>query len=279
MAVTGRTWPNVTVSVIARRRNLAAASPFRIRLPVHGTSCATRLRVKLTPSEPEPRQTAGVSTEPPHEHVPVWSDEEWEDWTDYADQVRVEVRFKSWLGAEDEPEYWVLEADGAAWPKDWLTRQVVELASASAEASCCGRGNYALDIYDRKTEWGASSAAIDLILTLSQDLMSEATWLALYEVGRRAAARLRAKHPDWSGPPVTEEQAAESALWAVLRRYKESKREGLDVRSVEFVDDRKVLVVLSEAETGIRYTVEVTGHSESLRLSRVRKVEKPEREV
>ena len=56
---------------------------------------------------------------------------------------------------------------------------VVEFAAASADESCCGRGNYELDAKESKTEWGAGSAAVELVLTLSQDLLSEATWFAL----------------------------------------------------------------------------------------------------
>lgn len=213
----------------------------------------------------------------PHEHNPsVWTDKYWAEWSEYADQVRVEVRFKSWLDADDEPEFWVLESDGAEWSKDWLSRQLVELAAFDAERSCCGRGNYTLDVTDRKTEWGASGAAVEAILTLSQNLLSEATWVALGALGQKLATRLKEKHPDWSAPPMTQEQARESAKWAVLMRYRELTHETLDIRSVEFVDDRTVHVVLKETTSGLTYTVEIVGHSESVRRSRIRKIAQPD---
>ncbi len=41
--------------------------------------------------------------------------------SEYADQVTVQVRFKQWVGADDADEFWLIEANGAAWSKDWLT--------------------------------------------------------------------------------------------------------------------------------------------------------------
>lgn len=71
-------------------------------------------------------------------------------------------------GAEDAEEQWFLQSDGAAWTKDWLSRQLINLAAADAANSCCGRGNYFLDTRDKKTEWGASGALFEAFLTLSE---------------------------------------------------------------------------------------------------------------
>ena len=56
-----------------------------------------------------------------------------------------------------------------------------------------------LDAADRKTEWGSSGAAFDAVLTLSENLLSEATWVALGAIAQNLRARLKAK----DGRPAT----------------------------------------------------------------------------
>lgn len=211
-------------------------------------------------------------TDEQHLHEPLaYTDEEWEKWKDYADAVTIQVRFKSWAGAEDNTESWVVEADGSAWSKDWLTRQLVELAAADAQNSCCGRGNYMLDAADRETEWGASGAAFEAVLTLSENLLSEATWVALGALAQSLRARLKAKDGGPDGEPMTDEQARDAALWTVVRSRNVS-RDDLRVTAVEFADHHTVLVELREVVSGRRFTVELQGHNDCVRMSRVRRI-------
>lgn len=206
-----------------------------------------------------------------HESHDGYTDEAWDDWKDYADVVTVQVNFRAWMGAEDNDETWYVESDGAAWPKDWLTRQLVDLAAADATNSCCGVGNYSLNARDSKTEWGASGAVFEAVLTLSENLLSEATWVALGAVGQRLAARLKARNPEWSGPPLTEEQATHSAQGAVLRAS-DLSHEVLKVVSVEFVEPHLARVEVRDQASGDEYTVDVRGYSESVRCGRIRKI-------
>ncbi len=205
---------------------------------------------------------------------PAYTDEEWNEWKDYADTVTIHVRFKSWAGAEANDESWTIETDGAAWSKDWLARQLVELAAADAGNSCCGRGNYMLDATDRKTEWGASGAGFEAVLTLSENLLSEATWVALGALAQTLRARLKAREPWPDGEPITEEEARNSAFWAVVRS-RDVARGDLRVSSVEFVDHDTVLVELLDATSGTRFTVEMNGHHDCVRRCRVRKIVEP----
>lgn len=214
--------------------------------------------------------------DPGSEHEHGYSDEEWNEWNDYADQVWVVIKFKTWAGAEDEDQAWFIESDGAAWPKDWLTRQLVDLAAADAANSCCGRGNYMLDTRESKTEWGASGAAVEVILTLSENLLTEATSAAVGAIAVHLAARMKARHPHWlgGGDPLTEEQARASAVNTV-ERVRGLPYDALELQSVEILSERVALVELLDKSSGRRYTVEVTGHSESVRASRIRKVVQP----
>lgn len=209
-----------------------------------------------------------------HDDSPAWTDEAWDAWKDYADTVDVQVRFKSWAGAEDNDERWQLSVDGAAWPKDWLSRQLIELAAADAENSCCGTGNYMLTATDRKTEWGASGAAYEVVLTLSDNLLSDATWVALGAVGQRLAARLKKEHGEWPSvtEPLLDEDVRNSATWAVLRAYDYVSYESLLVESVELLDKESAVAVVRHLETDRRYTVEVHGNGGPIHSTRLRKI-------
>ena len=83
------------------------------------------------------------------EHEVVWSEDEWAQWEEYADQVRVEVRFRQWAGGPDLEEVWSLSSDGAAWPREWVVRQLRQVAAG-------GGGSYLLHVHDHRTERGAS---------------------------------------------------------------------------------------------------------------------------
>ncbi len=203
-----------------------------------------------------------------HDHT--YSDDEWNAWNDYADQVGVLIKFRSWAGADDNDQAWYVESDGAAWSKDWLTRQLVDLAGTDAENR---RGDYFLDTRDSKTEWGASVAVFEAVLTLSESLLTEAMSAAVGALAHRLATRMKAKFG--GGQPLTEGQARASAENTVAR-VKGLPHDALELRSLEFVDDQVALVELLDRSSGRRYTVEVTGHSDSVRASRIRKVVQPD---
>lgn len=213
-----------------------------------------------------------------HDHSgDAYSEEEWQEWKDYADQVSVQVRFRTWAGAEDAEEQWFLQSDGAAWTKDWLSHQLVNLAAANGANSCCGRGNYFLDTKDKKTEWGASSAVFEAVLTLSENLMAEATWVALGALGQKLATRLKQQNPEWiEQDPLSDEQAQACATWAV-ETARGAAYDSLVVRSIEYLSD-SVLVELVDP-SGFVYLVEVQTRGDCVRLSRIRKVTRPDSEA
>jgi hypothetical protein len=209
-----------------------------------------------------------------HKHLTdSYDDKEWQEWKDYADQVSVQVRFRSWAGANDAEEHWLLQSDGAAWTKDWLSRRLINLAAADAANSCCGRGNYFLDTRDKKTEWGASGALFEALLTLSENLMSEATWVALGALGRELGERLRKQNPGWiATDEITEEQIHACAVW-VVETDRKIPYDSLVVDSTEYLDGH-VLVELHDP-AGVAYVVEVQTRGDFVRLGRIRKVTRP----
>ncbi len=210
-----------------------------------------------------------------HQHLAdAYDDKEWQEWKDFADQVSVQVRFRTWAGAEDAEEQWYLQSDGAAWTKNWLSRQLINLAAADAANSCCGRGNYFLDTRDKKTEWGASGAVFEAVLTLSENLLAEATWVALGALGRDLGERLRRKNPEWvASEEITEEQVHACAIW-VVEADRQIPYDSLVVRSTEYLDGHVLVELVDPA--GVLYLVEVQTRGDFVRLGRIRKVTRPE---
>jgi hypothetical protein len=215
-----------------------------------------------------------------HDHAPddhKLTDDEWNAWKDYADQVTVDVRFMAGLGEDNNDESWTLVTDGAAWPKDWLTRELVDLAAADAPNSCCGRGNYILEARDHKHEWGASAAAFEVLLTLRDGLMTEVTWVALGALGTKLAGRLREMRGTWelAEDRIDDPYLHMQAVYAVSRA-KGVSSDSLEVKSAELTDDDGLLVEVADTGTGRRYTVEVRLRGTGVRMMRIRKVTEPD---
>lgn len=106
------------------------------------------------------------------------------------------MRFREWVGAGEADEFCSVQTDGAVWSRDWLTRQLVELATAEGDGGCCGAGTYLLDRRDHWTEWVASSSTLGVVLTLAQDQASNAVWAVFGALTNTLAARLRESHRD-----------------------------------------------------------------------------------
>lgn len=212
-----------------------------------------------------------------HQHDSTWTDEIWREWDDYADQVSVEVRFKEWAGAEDADERWLLSSDGAAWSKDWLKREVVDLAAVGSSGGCCGSGTYLLDSRERTTEWGASASVFEIVLTLAQDQLSNATWAALGALSAKLAGRLRRRRVEQGGFEELEwdTEAASSAAFSAVRRLYEVAPDALEVRSVERRDDGVMVVEVHERTSRSLFTVDVRSPGGDVYLARVRKITEP----
>lgn len=193
---------------------------------------------------------------------------------DYFDRVAIVVRFKEWAGAPDNDEAWLIETYGAAWSKDWLTEQVEDLAAAEG-GGCCGRGAYFLETRDRKTEWGASGASFEILLTLAENMLSDATWAGLGVLAMHLRSKLK-ERSEWGvfDEKLTDEDVRETAIRAVVT-LQDVEPQQLNVRSVERSANDSLLVNVQETATGRQYTVEVKNGHGSARLARIRKVTEP----
>jgi hypothetical protein len=204
-----------------------------------------------------------------HEHNEA-AIEAWAQWADYADEVRVAVRFREWLGADgDEDEAWTIHASGSAWQRDWLTRELTGIAAAGDD-DCGGRGNFELEVKTRKIEWGASAAAYELILTLPQALLDAGIGTVVGAVAGQMATKLKPMFGDLDSEPLTEEDAEHGARMAVVLS-RSVDADSLQLRSLEVVSADMAVVVLHHAASSVTYDVEVRSLRNTVRLSRIRK--------
>jgi hypothetical protein len=190
------------------------------------------------------------------------------------DRVAVQVRFVSTLDpAVDPSEIWTVETSGSAWRREWLTEQVADLSFVQPDGSTETPWPFTLDVRERRTEWGASSAVVDVVLTLMQDQASNALWVAVGVIGHHLARLLKnARGRGDVELDLTDDAARQEAKSAVMRFADHLSWGNLAVRSVEATGGGSVTVEVRDAATGTVYTVDVKRVSGHVRLARVRKV-------
>jgi len=205
-----------------------------------------------------------------------WIEAPHSEWVEQVDRVSVELRFKASAGADDADEVWWINTYGSAWSRAWLADQLAQLAVIGHQSGLSGDVLFDLDARDRRTEWGASGAVYEVVLTLSENLLSDAMWLVLGALGDRLATRLKEKRAGWSSDEddLTDQRAREAAL-AAVQRLRGITRDGLDVRSVESLGRVAVLVGVRETATGAGFTVRVEAKSGGVFVGRVQKVIEP----
>ena len=140
--------------------------------------------------------------------------DQFEQFRRYADRVTVNVRG---LGEDRDPDQghdWFVVTDGAPWDPDWLLRQVEALGYRHYGDE--REPVYGLELTERRVEWGASAAVIQVVLQ---------TMLAIgLEEGVRSLARVLAGKLRESGRPdeysLDEDEAVNRARWLVTARYR-----------------------------------------------------------
>lgn len=187
---------------------------------------------------------------------------------DYLDQATVRIEFREYL---DLPvlETWTIQVDpgGVSDLKTWLPREMRELA-ASDHGGCCGAGAYEMRSLSVDFEWGASASSFELVTTLRDSLMNEATWALLCALAGRLSLKLE---PLIHTPiePLDQDGLVHAArTTAVLD-------EGLDSGSLRVAkctleSEHAGSVTLEDTTTGNTYTVETVAYRNSVKISRVK---------
>lgn len=174
-----------------------------------------------------------------HGEYMYWTEERWREWADYADEVKVRVKFVDGPINENRPEeVWSFEfGPEHDWDRQWLERHLAELATTD-ESSCCGHGNYTMDSKASRTEWGASGAVHEIVMSVSTGILSAALWHAFLKIANTASSR-----------------AAVSPTTAAGDAIEHSKRRVANhLGRMVSVDD---LTILSAAEEASEWTIQV----------------------
>lgn len=192
---------------------------------------------------------------------------------DYADNVKVSVRIGDMPVDEYVTEALEVVAPGAAWSRKWLVDQVEDLP---AEAVKPGDppSPYAIDVIERRHEWGASAATFEILLYLasamSGGIVGNAAYDAVKVVVKKMTQRLAASGDHGLVEPITEAEARERAEALINSRFREPV-ESLQLRDIEIRPPFDA-VVTYRGINGWDYTCEMTTEEGLVHFSRVRRI-------
>lgn len=165
-------------------------------------------------------------------------------------------------------EYWEIEWFGSTLSRDEVADEV-ERIPASAVTSGEPPLPYAIDIAEKRTEWGASGAVLDVAIFVAEAVGAAATWEAVKWTVRRWCDRSRKVGPDLPYKSLTEYELVERAKWFICERY-------------SIKDDRLVLVShelrppnwgtsIFESGDGWTYTCEVVLEDGLVTITRIKR--------
>ncbi len=106
----------------------------------------------------------------------VTNDEDWSTYRQYADEASVTVRVVSSPDDPEPVELWFVVAGCAAWDVDWLARQAHLIPLSGLAQDKALLPDHCLDVHERRHEWGAASALIDIVLGIAVWAATSAAW-------------------------------------------------------------------------------------------------------
>lgn len=168
--------------------------------------------------------------------------------TTYADQLVLEVVAISGDRSVEDAVIWI-EAQGVSGPPGW-----VEVVTTDALSEVGVADGYYLEHRRSVTEWGASGATEQMVVTLGQGVFAEAAVLLALRLARRVVAQIRGEDDE---PPLQEEDAAVWARTRVAIKYGVDAGD-LSIAATGTRDDGSVAVALVGAD-GARYELRLQG--------------------
>ncbi|MFI6030399.1 hypothetical protein [Amycolatopsis magusensis] len=145
-----------------------------------------------------------------------------EAYRDYADKVKISVRVGDMPMDEYVTEALEVIALGAAWPRKWLVDQVEDLPAEAVKPGA-PPSPYAIDVIERRHEWGASAANFEILLYLASamggGIVGNAAYDAVKVVVKKMAHRLAASGDHGLAEPITEAEARERTEALINSRF------------------------------------------------------------
>ncbi|MFI5592661.1 hypothetical protein ACIA5G_46965 [Amycolatopsis sp. NPDC051758] len=165
------------------------------------------------------------------------------DYRSYADRVVISVRIADAPLDERVDEVIEIETAGAAWHRDWLVAEVEAIPNVKNREGF--PAPYAIDVQEKRHEWGASAAAIAITVFIASavgsGVVGNGAYDALKVAARNMAVKLR-EAGNGGADPLGEAEALGRSQALILARYGEPA-EDLKLVSVEVVPPFSASVV------------------------------------
>lgn len=185
----------------------------------------------------------------------------------YGVEVTIELADAPLPGHADE--VWCVDLSGMPMRRSWLLKEVDEIPLAAGPAK--GHGvPHAVDVIDRRTEWGASGASLQVLLYLAASgVVGGAAWEAVKQLASRGARMMIESGCNrYVDRDITEEEARNRCEWLISKRY-EIDSTDLRLRSVETASS--VATVIFDGPGGWTFTGELTVEHGVVLLTKVRR--------
>ncbi|MFC8598384.1 hypothetical protein [Isoptericola sp. NPDC057191] len=141
---------------------------------------------------------------------------------DDMNRVEVTVRPASWAGDDSNNDALVFDlADLQGLDEDTLRRELIEMTGVT--------DGYHIDERRGTTEWGASGATYELLLTVAESAWQEILSIGIYAF--LSKMRKQFGRPSYKEPRRSEEELVEHARYRVAMRY-----EGVEVDSLTVLE-------------------------------------------
>lgn len=142
----------------------------------------------------------------------------------YADRVVVSVRIADEAPIDEQVlEVIEIESPGAAWHRDWLVAEIEAIPNADDKEGF--PAPYAIEVQEKRHEWGASAAVIAITAfiggAVASGVLGNGAYDSLKVVGRKMADKLRTSGLE-SVEPINEGEALERSQALLVARFGES---------------------------------------------------------
>lgn len=185
-----------------------------------------------------------------------WTDEEWEQSSNYADELDVIIKIPRDLPYGPVSRAFVLSVPQPDITRDWAERQVANLALIGPEGSKPVPEPFILDARHRQVSWGASGGSYEIILWLANSGVEVGLGVALQALGNKIANLRKERFESQPQPLLDREQVDASAkrcVWWTRDRLDPSA-EAMHVESTTAHQDGRWTTTIA-APDGVRYSV------------------------
>lgn len=199
-----------------------------------------------------------------------WTDEQWEQSSNYADELDVIIKIPRDLPYGPVSKAFVLSVPEPEVPRDWAERQVADLAFIGPEGPEAVPGPFTLDVRHRQISWGASGGSHEIIMWLANSGADVALGMAIEELVRKIIDLRKERFEPQPQPPLNREQVDASAkrcVWWTRDRL-DSSADVMHVASATAHKDGTWTTTVT-APDGVRYSVSTRQVADGIVLSSV----------